>query len=97
MSAPADVQASSSRHTDFIIFSGQEVEGLVLYLMVDKGPWFHFDIDMLSVRASISLFPLQSQVHGAPNMRAKCYSQMSSTFGCACLVCFYGIKKKRES
>lgn len=39
-----------------LLLAGQEVEGLLLYLMVDKGPWFHFDIDVHSVRASISLF-----------------------------------------
>lgn len=50
----------------------------------------------LSARASISLFSLQCQVHGARNMRAKCFSLMLSTFGCACLVCFYGIKKRNH-
>lgn len=71
------------------------VEGLLLYLMADKGaavPLYHWRAPCQS--AFTSLFPLPRQVHGAENMRAKCFSQTSSTFGCACLVCFYGIKER---
>lgn len=72
------------------------VEGLLLYLMVDKGaavPLYHWRAPPPE-RLSFPSFPLLRQVHGAANRRAKCFSQMSSTFGCACLVCFYGIKER---
>lgn len=101
------VLASRSRCA-YTRLSGDFMLGHII-LSFTGGTWSRFDFiphgryrsrgstASLSARASIPLFPLQGQVHGARNMRAKCFSLMLSTFGCACLVCFYGMKKKKKS